>query len=136
MISAPSTTSFSDSEWFPQELQSDLSLAMHSLSESESATKRGNASAIVNMHVVAIIPSKCQQLLRNPRPTRKSTMIIDMRSRGRFREDDRKTVCLHYDAIYRLLTKNTFDGDLRHWRSTVVLQMTEISVFGAQSVKI
>ena len=65
---------------------------MHSLSESESATKHGNASAIANMRFVAIIPSKCKQLLRTPRPTRKSTMIVDMRSKGRFREDDRKTV--------------------------------------------
>ena len=65
---------------------------MHSLSESESATKRGNASATVNMRFVAIIPSKCHQLLRTPRPTRKSTMIVDMRSKCRFRGDDRKTV--------------------------------------------
>ena len=48
-ISAPSTTSFLDSEWFPQELQSELSLEMYSLSESESATKHGKASAIVNL---------------------------------------------------------------------------------------
>ena len=33
---------------------------MHSLSESESATKRGNASAIVNLRFVAIITSKFQ----------------------------------------------------------------------------
>ena len=65
---------------------------MHSLSESESATKRGNASAIINMRFVAIIPSKCQQLLRTPRPTRKSTTIVEMHSKGRFRGDDRKTV--------------------------------------------
>ena len=43
-------------------------------------------------------------------------------------------VRLHYGAIQRLLTKNIFDGDLRHWRSTVVLEMTEISVIGGESV--
>ena len=71
LLAAPSTTSFLVSEWFPQELQSELSLAMHSLSESESATKRGNASTILTMRFVAIIQSKCQQLLRTSRPTRK-----------------------------------------------------------------
>ena len=67
-------------------------------------------------------------------------MREDLRSDGYFHSKNwspgAEIQCMNAQCYHlAIINKNLFDGDVRHWRSTVVLEMTEISVIGGESVK-